>query len=738
MRVLLLFRGAPGVGKSTYIKEHGLEPYVLSPDSIRMLCQSPVLNVEGKQCIGTDHEKFVWETLFKILEFRMDRGEFTVIDATNTKTSEMNQYKQLCAKYRYRIFIIDMTTVPIEECKRRNMSRPLLKQVPEAAIDKAYARFQTQKVPTGITVLKPDELDNCMVKKFDFNAYKRIHHIGDIHGCYTALKEYIDSVGGIKDDEFYIFVGDYTDRGLENVEVLKYLIEIMNKKNVLLLDSNHCTHLMKFVNGEPSKGKEFELITKPQILESDIDMKDLRCLCRKFGQIAYYEYDGKTVLVNHAGVSNIPGNVTFIPLVQFIKGVGSYNECEDVALNFDKNTDKNTYQIFGHRNTKSLPTHATERCFNLEGKVEFGGYLRVVQLDKEGFHVVEVKNNVFKTEEEVLNNRLFNSPISDVIIGLRNSKWIEEKKFGNISSFNFTRDAFTKDHWDMHTVAARGLYINTAEGYVVARGYEKFFKINEMEETKIERLEMKLKFPVYLYKKENGYLGLISYNPETDNFFITTKSNPEADYAIWLREAFYKRFEGKEELLQELKEYLKENNLTIAVENVDMDRDPHIIDYSENHLFVLDLIKNQMTFEKIPYSKLLVFADHFGLECKTKEKEIYTWQEFFDFYMKEVNKSETDCDKDIEGWVIEDSNGYMIKLKNQYYNFWKFMRGLSAEVIRKGYTDRTASLTTPIANIYYGWLKAFVEPKTKEERAELSKDIVTLRRWFLEEHPEFK
>ena len=100
MRVLLLFRGAPGVGKSTYIKEHGLESYVLSPDTIRMQCQSPVLDINGKQCIGMNHEKFVWETLFKILEFRMQRGDFTVIDATNSKTSEMNQYKTLLLHQR--------------------------------------------------------------------------------------------------------------------------------------------------------------------------------------------------------------------------------------------------------------------------------------------------------------------------------------------------------------------------------------------------------------------------------------------------------------------------------------------------------------------------------------------------------------------------------------------------------------------------------------------------------------
>lgn len=749
MRILLLLRGCPGVGKSTYIKEHGLKDYALSADDIRLLSQSPVLDTEGKPCIGTDHEKFVWETLFKILEFRMDRGEFTVIDATNSKTSEINKYKDLANKYRYRMFCVDMTKVPIEECKRRNLTRPLLKQVPEAAIEKVYSRFATQKIPTGVKVVEytgdfetdQKELeDKVYIKKFDFNEYKRIHHIGDIHGCYTALKEYFDSVGGIKEDEFYIFTGDFLDRGIENVEVLKFLISIMDYKNVLLLDGNHETHIRAYANGEISRGKEFELITKPQIEASDIDMKDIRMFCRKIGQVAYYEYDGKTVLVNHGGVSNIPDQLTFIPTIQFIKGVGNYNDFEKIAQSFDKNTDSNTYQIYGHRNTKSAPIKISERCFNLEGKVEFGGYLRVVQLDKEGFHTVEIKNNIFREEKEVTNNRLLNSSIADIILELRKNKWVQEKKFGNISSFNFTRDAFMKEHWDRQTVLARGLYINTAEGYILARGYEKFFKINEMEETKIERLEQKLKFPVYLYKKENGYLGLVSYNPETDDFFITTKSNPEGEYADWLKEAFYKQFEGKENLLEELKQYLKENNLTMAFENVDMDRDPHIIDYGKNHLFLLDLIKNDIVFNKIAYSKLLIFADHFGFECKTKAKEIYNWQDFFDFYMKETEKTEETCEKDIEGWVIEDSNGYMIKLKNQYYNFWKFMRGLSHEVIRKGYTEKTSALVTPLANMYYGWLKELAATyPTKEERCnEIPTNIITLRNMFLEVHPEFK
>lgn len=37
MRMLILMRGAPGCGKSTWIKEHGLSDYALSADAIRGL-----------------------------------------------------------------------------------------------------------------------------------------------------------------------------------------------------------------------------------------------------------------------------------------------------------------------------------------------------------------------------------------------------------------------------------------------------------------------------------------------------------------------------------------------------------------------------------------------------------------------------------------------------------------------------------------------------------------------------
>ena len=190
MRTLLLFRGAPGCGKSTFIREHGLEPFTLSADEIRLKCFSPQMTVDGTYEISQKNDKVAWKQLYELLEVRMRHGEFTVIDATNSKAIEMNKYKELADNYRYRIFCIDMTDLPIEECKRRNASRDPYKRVPESVIDKMYARFANQKIPSGIKAIKPDELDTIWMRKFNMDKYEKIVHIGDIHGCYTALNEY--------------------------------------------------------------------------------------------------------------------------------------------------------------------------------------------------------------------------------------------------------------------------------------------------------------------------------------------------------------------------------------------------------------------------------------------------------------------------------------------------------------------------------------------------------------------
>lgn len=725
MRILLLLRGSAGCGKSTWIEKNGLKPYTLSADDIRLLCQSPVMQVDGTEAISQSNDNVTWKILFNLLEVRMQKGEFTIIDATNSKTSEMNRYKEMCNTYRYRIFCVDFTDIPIEEVKRRNANREVLKRVPEEVIDKMYSRFATQKIPSGIKVIKPNELDTIWMKMFDLSEYKRIHHIGDIHGCNTVLQKYLVDNGGIKEDEFYIFTGDYVDRGLENADVVKFLISIKDKKNVLILEGNHERWLWLYANNCVGKSKEFELITKPQLEAAKIDKKDIRQLYRKFGQCAYYKYGNNIYLVTHAGLSTMPQNLSFVATDQMIRGVGGYNDFEKIAETFITTTLDNTYQIHGHRNTKRVPTQVNERVFNLEGRVEFGGELRCVQIDQDGIHTVEIQNEVFKTPDMQSEQTVTSSSVADTIISLRSNRYIQEKKFGNISSFNFTNKAFYDKVWDEQTTKARGLYLDTLKGKVVARSYDKFFNINERPETKFDMLQHKLQFPVTAYVKENGFLGIVSYNEYEDDLFIAGKSTTDSQFAQWFKDMLYEKVSSKN--LAKLKEYIRENNVSFVFECVDMKNDPHIIEYPKSELFLLDIVKNDMNFSKYDYDTMVDIANQFGLTPKEKAFEIATWQEFFDWYYDILEEDYEYNGRKIEGFVIEDSFGYMTKLKLTYYNFWKFMRGISHEAIRNGYIRKTSSLTTPTANEFYAWVRKLHDVEDKDS---IPKDICTLRRLF--------
>jgi len=722
MRVLFLMRGAPGVGKSTFIKENNLEQYSLCADNVRLLIQSPVLDINGNWTISQKNDKRVWELLFTMLEDRMKRGEFTIIDATNSKTVEMNRYKKLADKYRYRKYLIDFTDVPIEVVKERNRNRNSYKIVPEEVIDTMYARFKTQKVPSGFIVIKPEEFKETINNIYsirDFSNYNKIHHIGDLHGCFTVLNEYLKN--GLEDDELYIFVGDYLDRGIENADVLKLLLEIYTKENVILLTGNHEQYLYNYAHDLPGVSKEFEINTRPQLIEANFDKKDVRQLYRKFAQFAYYKYYNRIVLVTHGGLSCIPDNFVFISTEQLIKGIGDYKDMGKINESFLKNTNKNVYQIHGHRNESGSPIQINERCFNLCGKAEFGGTLRIVTLSKEGFERIEIPNTVYKQIEK-RSNSIDGITIENLVRLLRDNKYIREKKFGNISSFNFTRDAFNDKIWDNITTKARGLFINTNTNKIVARSYNKFFNINEVEETKMKNLQNLLAYPLRIYVKYNGYLGIIGYDEENDDLVITSKTSLTGTFSDNFRRIFNNKIKNKDFM----KKYLKENNLSFVVEVIDPINDPHIIEYENEDIILLDAIYRDMNYKKLSYDELLFVSELFNLSIKKLAFIMYNWNDFYNWYESVTVDDYKYNNKYIEGFVIEDANEFMFKMKLAYYNNWKFMRNVKDSVAKHGAIRYTGALTTKKQNMFYGWLKEL--PKE-----ELELDIITLRKKFLAE-----
>lgn len=693
-----------------------------------MLVESPVLDATtNHRVISQKNDGYVWSLLFELLERRMQNGEFVVVDATHSKSSDFSKYNNLCEKYRYRKYYVDFSNVPIEECKRRNLLRPDYKQVPEGVIDKIYSRLKTQGKTSGWKEIdKNDIWKDIGLKLFDMNQYNRIEVFGDIHGCYEPLKEYFEKYP-YNENNMYIFCGDYIDRGIQNKETLEFLIELSEKQNTLFLEGNHEKWLNYYSIDEMENIKSLTFIAKtiPEII--DINKCKIRKFYKRIGQIAYFTFGNQKYIITHGGLNYIPKELQTIATKQLICGVGDYSD--DIDAIFASNyTD--TIQIHGHRNTFEID-NVDEKSYNLEGKVEFGKDLKILQLFKtEKPKMIKIKNNTFG---EITKVNLFGQIIyaidgecktklndkSNIIEQLRGSRDIKEIKLQeNISSFNFTHNAFYNKKWNDLTCKARGLFIDTAKNKVVARGYEKFFNINEREETKIEHLIVKFKDKITCYKKENGFLGIMSW--VNGKLFLASKSTNTGDFANYFKNIYENSNINK----VELENYLKNNDVSLTFEVIDTANDPHIIKYDESKIVLLDIIHNKYEFEREPYEKVQELSKLINCECKTIYKEFTNSKDFFKWYME--NTDEFDLSKnDIEGVVIESSN-IMTKLKFPYYNFWKLMRRIK-EQVKNNSNVNLAKLYNDTANYFYDWLK-------KQDKELLKQDIITLREKFEKEY----
>lgn len=726
MRTLLLFRGAPGSGKSTFIERHGLKRYTLSADEIRLQCQGPQLSINGEVEISQKNDNVVWKILFDVLEIRMQNGEFTVIDATNSKTAEINRYKELADKYRYRIYCIDFTSVPINECKRRNAMREPIKRVPDSVIDKIYARFANQKIPSGVKVISENDLSVLKMKKIDLSHYKQIVHIGNINGCYSALMKYFKN--GLNDDYLYIFCGNLIGNGIENAEVVKFMLSIYEKPNVYILEAPTSRYLWNIANGEIPRR---DALAKHLVSElKGFNDKHLRMLYRKFGQCAWYSYHNNDFIVSAGNIPAAAVNLTFVPTSQLVYGVGSDEDLNKVADAWLNKTVNNFYNINSRKNITGAPIQLNDRMFNLDNGVEYGGKLRILEIGKNCISKIEIENDVVRTEKTP-------EPIetNELIISLKNNKFIKEREFGSISSFNFTEQAFNDSIWNNQTIIARGLFLDNKTGDVVARGYNKFFSINERPETKLDVLQHHFKFPISCYVKENGYLGLVSYNKETDDLFITSKSSPESEYAEWFKDLLYKKLSS--ESIDKIKKFSKENNVTFIFEVIDVENDPHIIEYSENDLFLLAIVHNDIEFSQYTYEQLLEIGHALNLKVKTRAKIITNWRDFYSWYTEVITEDYKFNNKHIEGFVVEDASGFMVKIKLHYYKFWKFMRGVAYETLKKGYIQKTGPLVDKMSNEFYAFCQKLYRYRKNGIIDNVPNNIIELRKHFLKNKTDY-
>jgi hypothetical protein len=116
-----------------------------------------------------------------------------------------------------------------------------------------YQTGKSDKVPKWCKEISPQEfLKQFAWKPLPLDKWKKIHYIGDLQGCFSPLKNYLGAgilrkisqliADGLKAEEFYIFVGDLLDRGIENDQVLEFVLKNYEKENFKVIEGNHDTY----------------------------------------------------------------------------------------------------------------------------------------------------------------------------------------------------------------------------------------------------------------------------------------------------------------------------------------------------------------------------------------------------------------------------------------------------------------------------------------------------------------
>lgn len=711
MRVLYALVGEPGVGKSTLVKKYNLEDSVVSTDQLRQIFAGKdyTWNAESEMVqvgVSQSANKDVFDTLDKVLELKAKQGRTIVVDSTHLYKGAFARYKKLKEDYGYRIIAIDMRArnlgMSFDDLKKQNNNPDRVaegKNVSDSTLQKFWDRASNFKAPTYVNVIGTDQVWDSLHWKMDRDSdnYKHIKVIGDIHGCYDVLHE---ALGELQDDTEYIFVGDYLDRGPQNVQTFKFFQSILKNKNVVLLRGNHELHWDKFINGYPVTARETAKITIPQLERAGIGKKEINQFRRHLQDLYMFTFGGGNFLATHAGIPTqlisdlykkennnfAMFEIMGMPEDIFTKGVGAFK------ADVDKDYAENAYadmpiQVHGHRN--EFPAVESDMIYNLEQKVERGHYLSVLDLSKDANGKAVVKqlnyeNKNFRADqaEDDLELDLSNLTNEDIMGVMDASKNINNRSVeDNIVAHNFNTHAFLNDNFNNFTMTARGLFTDN-HGKVIGRGFNKFFNYLQCEETQHNEI-VKHTYSAIATKKYDGFLTLVFV--VDGKLKVFSKGGAPAYSAV-----------AREDLINYVAKYKTEDNdrhfaeylivdwinniaegYTIVLETIDT-KDSHIVKYADTKQIVLAAVKNQYIFEEND-DIADMFAKAFLLQ--RPEKRFIADEDGLELLIdNQTGKHAFKDNVEQEGWVVRFNDGFRFKLKNNWYLKTKELRNKLTQV----------------------------------------------------------
>ena len=205
-----------------------------------------------------------------------------------------------------------------------------------------------------------------------------------------------------------------------------------------------------------------------------------------------------------------------------------------------------------------------------------------------------------------------------------------------ISIWNYSRTCQYENKWDEITKQCRGLILDQ-EGNVIAKGFDKFFNI---EEHKPEEIPNE---PFEVFEKLDGSLGILFWYE--GKWILTSKGSFTSEQAI----------KGKEILDSKYNVHPIPKGYTTLVEII-FPRNRIVCDYGDDvSLVVLSMISNA-SGKELDYNSLKLIGE------ETNMPTVKSYDGISDY-----KTLKSMIDKDREGYVVKFRNGFRMKIKGEEY-----------------------------------------------------------------------
>lgn len=391
---LVVLIGPSGVGKSTFARKHFRTTEILSSDSFRAL----VSDDEGDQSASKD----AFEVLHLVLDRRLGRRRFTVVDATNLEQRARANLLKIAVKHACPAYAI-VFDLAGAVCEERNTRRE--RSVEEEVIRGHCQVLLEQKeiIATegfaGVHVVtNPEEMDTLTIERepppFDRRSIPGpFDLIGDVHGCFDELctllgqlgwkiertpegRLSLEHPGGRK----LAFVGDLVDRGPRIVEVLRLVRDACAAGQAWCVVGNHDDKCLRHLRGNPVRIPPGLAMTLAQLEESpEMSTEEVRDFLASLP--VHLILDEGRLVVAHAGLpEHLHGNESRRARDFALYGeVSGTRDSEGFPVRGDWGARYNgePYVVYGH--TPIVTPVWVNRTINIDTGCVFGGQLTALR-----------------------------------------------------------------------------------------------------------------------------------------------------------------------------------------------------------------------------------------------------------------------------------------------------------------------------------------------------------------------